>query len=225
VKKNRIFNEKELKEMGRATQEVALEAVEAGDKKKAKEYINRMGEESIFSHDAYMNWVVELLDYIYVHDGPEALEKAIRKNFEREEGELIESFKKMGLREQVQTYAKGLRMHFQKLEIKEDDEKVSIKMVPCGSGQRLLESGAYDPPRRLSRMKPHRITWNRPNFPIYCAHGPLQEIIAIEKLGHPLYVHWFPDEVATESCRFCFYKDPKRIPEEVYKRVGMKKPE
>jgi hypothetical protein len=52
VKKNRIFSEKELKEMGRVTKEVALEAVEAGDKKKAKECINRMGEESIFSHDA-----------------------------------------------------------------------------------------------------------------------------------------------------------------------------
>lgn len=225
MRENRIFSEEELKEMGNPTKDVAIEAVEAGDKNRAKELINRMGEEALFSHDAYMNWVVELLDYIYVNYGAEALEEAIRKNFEREEGELIESFSNMGLREQVQTYAKGLRMHYQKLEIEEDDEKVCIKMVPCGSGQRLLESGAYESPRNLSRMKPHRITWNRPGFPIYCAHGPVQELIAIEKLGHPLYVHWFPDEVASESCRFCFYKDPKRIPKEVYERVGMKKPE
>ena len=225
MRKNQVFTGEELKEMGRPAQEAAIEAVEAGDKKRAKELINRMGEESLFCHDAYMNWVVELLDYIYIHYGAEPLEEAIRKNFEREEGELIESFSKMDFRGRVQTYAKGLRMHFQKLEIEEDDEKVCIKMVPCGSGQRLLESGAYKPPRNLSKMKPHRITWGRPNFPIYCAHGPLQEIIAIEKTGHPLYVHWFPDEVASESCRFCFYKDPKHIPEEVYKRVGMKKPE
>lgn len=224
MRKNQVFTAEELKEMGRATKEVAIEAVEAGDKKRAKELINRMGEESLFCHDAYVNWVADLLDYIHVHYGAEALEEAIRKTFEREEAEPIESFSKMDLREQVQAYVKIIRMHFQKLEIEEDDEKVSIKMVPCGSGQRLLESGAYDLPRNLSRVKPHRITWDRPNFPIYCTHGPLQEIIAIEKLGHPLYVHWFPDEVASESCRICFYKDPKLIPEEVYKRVGMKKP-
>ena len=224
VDMDRIFTEEELKEMGTQTMEAAIAAVEAGDKERAKELIKRMDNESQAVLDTFMNWTLDLMDYIYVHDGVEALERALRKPFGRREEGRIESYQKMDFRSQVQSLAGSLRPLHQTLEITEDDEKVCVKMNRCGTGQRMLESGAYDPPRNASRMKPHRLTWGLPNFPVYCSHAPLQEILCIEKIGRPLVVHWFPDEVAIESCRFCLYKDPKRIPEEVYRRVGMKKP-
>jgi len=222
--KARVFTKKELKEMATQPMAVALEAVEAGDKEKAKEYIKRMHDDAQRIVDSYLNWVADLMDYIYVNYGEEVFEKAMRLHFERSEGKRAQAYDKMDFRTRIQTHAALLRTLLQKMEIEEDDEKVTIKMNPCGSGQRLLESGAYDPPRSLSRMRPHRLTWSRPNFPIYCSHGALQEIISIEKVGYPTYLRFIPEEVGTEPCRFCYYKDPRDIPEEVYKRVGMKKP-
>jgi hypothetical protein len=49
-------------------------------------------------------------------------------------------------------------------------------------------------------------------------------MMAIEKVGHPTAVVFPSERVATEPCRFCVYKDPRSIPEEVYTRVGKKKP-
>ena len=222
--KNRLFTEEELKEMGIPTIELAIEAVEKGDKEKAKQFINLMYKEAERSHDTYVNWVADLMDYIYVHVGVEDLEKALMKTYKRTEDLRIKMYQDMDIRSQVQHRAASLKGHLQKLEIEEDDEKVCIKMVPCGSGQRLIDSGAYDPPRNLSRMKPHRITYGLSDFPVYCAHAPVGEIYGIEKTGHPLCVKLYPAEFGTESCRFCVYKDPKYIPEEAYERVGLKKP-
>jgi hypothetical protein len=219
-----VFTKKELREMATPPMEIALAAVEAGDKEKAKKHIKAMHDDAQKIVDSYLGWVADLMDYIYVNYGEAEFEKALRKRFERSESQKAERYDKMDFRSRVQTQAAAMRTLLQPLEITEDDEKVCIKMTPCGSGQRLLQSGAYEPPRSLSRMKAQRLTWSRPDFPIYCSHGALQEIINIEKVGYPTYVHQLPDEMGKAPCRFCLYKDLKDIPEEVYKRVGMKKP-
>ncbi|MFC1993399.1 hypothetical protein ACFLV3_06320 [Chloroflexota bacterium] len=224
MKKNRVFTDEELKEMGKILRDSIVEAIEAGDKEKAKELLDLMYDDAKLTVSFFSEWVTVLLDYVYVNCGEKALEETLRNRFGISEAKRIESYPKMDLRNQVKSHVAGLRKLFQKMEIEEDDEKVCIKMAPCGSGQLLVESGVYGPPWNLSRMKPGPLTWGTSDFPIYCAHGAVQEILAIEKLGRPLYVHWFPPKVATESCRFCFYKDINSVPEEVYTRVGKKKP-
>jgi len=220
----REFTAKELKEMTTLPVQAALEAVEVGDKDKARESIKRMHEDAQKMIDSYLGWVTDMMDYIYVNYGEAEFEKALRKRFQRSESQKAARYDNMDFRTRVQTQATALRALLQPLEITEDDEKVSIKMNPCGSGQRLVQSGAYEPPRSISRMKPQRLTWGRPDFPLYCSHGALQEIINIETLGYPTYVHELPEKVGTEPCRFNLYKNPAEIPEEVYKRVGLKKP-
>ena len=224
MEKNRVFTAEELKEMSIPTADAAIEALEAGNNEKAKKLIKRMHREFQSIHDLYLNWAADLMDYIYVNDGETALYEATRKAIETSIELLIDSYTKADFRRQVGMLAAGLRAHLQKIKIEEDDEKVCIEMDPCGSGQRLLESGAYGPPRNLSKIKPHRMTWGLPDFPVYCAHGPVQEIMSIEKIGYPVYVVFPAKEIAKKSCRYCIYKDPKLIPEEVYKRVGLVKP-
>jgi hypothetical protein len=222
--KARVFTKEELKAMEVLPLDNALAAVEAGDKEKAKQYIRAMHKDAQAIVDSFLTWVVDIMDYVYVNYGDEVLEKALRTRFERSESKRAERYDKMDIRNRVQTHAGMLRALLQPLEITEDDEKVCISMKQCGSGQRLVDMGVYNPPRSVARMKPHRLTWNQANFPLYCAHGALQEIVSIEKIGYPTYVHLFSGDVGSKSCRFCFYKNPKDIPEEVYKRVGMKKP-
>jgi hypothetical protein len=224
MEKNRVFTEKELKEMEVRTMDAAIDAVEAGDKDKAKELINRMYRETQGMHDVYLNWIAELMDYIYKNSGEEELYQSMRQVMEELARPFEGALDNLDYRSRVGVVAETLRGHGCALEIEEDDEKVSIKMRPCGSGQKLIDSGAYDPPRNLSRLKPHVMTWGQPDFPIYCIHNPVQSILAIEKTGYPMDAVFPAKDVATDSCRFDLYKDPDSIPEEVYTRVGMKKP-
>ena len=220
----KVFTDEELKEMGVRTRDAAIKAVNNGDKKKAEELINRLYNESQGMHDVYLNWIAELMDYVYVHSGEEALYQVMRKVM----GVLSQGFPgfpdKMDFRSKVELVASTLRGHGCALELEEDDEKVCIKMQPCGSGQKLMDSGAYKPSRNLSRLKPHVMTFGLPNFPIYCVHQPVQSRLTIEKFGYPLDVVYPAKDMATESCRFCIYKDIDSIPEDVYTRVGMKMP-
>jgi hypothetical protein len=79
MNKKRIFTDKELKDMGTRTLDLVLEAIEAGDKAKAKELAQRMYKEFNFLHDGFMLWVTGLQSYIYKNYGIEAVEKAERE--------------------------------------------------------------------------------------------------------------------------------------------------
>lgn len=59
-------------------------------------------------------------------------------------GSLAEAYNKADLKRQVQMMAFGLRVHLESLELEKDDKKVTLRMKPCGKGERLMESGAYD---------------------------------------------------------------------------------
>jgi hypothetical protein len=225
MKKKRIFTDKELKEMGTRTLDLILEAIDAGDKDKAKELCHRMYREVLFLHDAYLDWCTGLLSFIYRRDGSDVLEQAEREAHAIEVDAMVREFEKTDFRGKVEGLAQNLRGHLQPIKLEEDDEKVFLTMNPCGAGQRLLEKGAYDPPMNLAIVEePHAITWGMKHFPIYCVHSPILEMMAIEKVGHPTAVVFPSERVATEPCRFCVYKDPRSIPEEVYTRVGKKKP-
>ena len=78
MNQKRIFTDKELEEMGTRTLDLVLEAIEAGNKEKAKELAQRMYGEFNFLHDGYMFWVTGLQTYIYKNYGIDALEEAER---------------------------------------------------------------------------------------------------------------------------------------------------
>lgn len=223
--KNRVFTDQELKEMGARTGDAAIQAVDAGDKERAKRLIARMSKEFQWLHDIYVNWVADLMDHIYREEGEDALYQAMRRVVAGYAGPLAEAYSRADFRRQVIMAATGLRAHLEELVIEEDDEKVTIMMKPCRSGQRLVDSGAYGPPRNLARLKAHLMTYGTPEFPVYCAHSPVQEIISIEKIGRPTFPCIPAEPIGNGLCKYLIYKDPKAIPEQIYTRVGKKKPE
>ncbi len=224
MKKNRVFTDQELKEMEGRTLDRALEAIDAGEKEKAKELCHRMYQEFDRMHDIYMHMVSGLFSEIYRNYGVEALAEIERGTFKASNENLVKTFSKLDLREKVKMFLHILRGHLQPVTVEEDDEKICLTMNPCGSGQRLFEQGAYQPPLNYEVIKePHDITWGMADFPIYCTHEPVLEMLAIEA-GFPLCVCFPAEKPAAGPCRFCFYKDPKAVPEEFYTRVGKKKP-
>jgi hypothetical protein len=221
---SRVFTKEELEEMGRRTVDLLTEAIEEGDEKRAKELAKRMYREFAFMHDLYRDWAAGFMDYIYRNYGEDALYQALRK-VAGSPGRPSANTDKQDFRRQVQGLAHVLRGHLEAMKVEEDDEKVCMQMQPCGSGQRLFEEGSYDPPRNLTMIqKPHPMTWGLTDFPIYCTHCPVLVILSIEQLGYPAVVAVPGEKVASGSCKYCIYKDPKDIPEELYIMLGKQKP-
>jgi hypothetical protein len=223
MSQNRLFTDTELKEMGTRTLDLVLQAIEEGDKEKAKALANRMYEEFNHLHDGYMFWVTGLLTHIYKNYGIDAVEKAEREAHTIEGKTVFKPPKETDLRSRVEYAAKSFRGHLQPLTIEEDDEKITITMKPCGSGERIIQKGGYE--AGLARVKdPHPITWGMKDFPMYCVHCPVMEMLAIENTGDFGMVHAVFEPIPFGSCHFAFYKDPKNIPQEFYDRLGKKKP-
>jgi hypothetical protein len=222
---NRIFTDQELKEMGARTLDLVFEAIDAGDKEKAKALAGRMKQEFNYLHDGYMFWVSGLLTYIYKNYGIEAVEKAEREAHTAEAKVVFKPPEKTDIRSRVEHLAGGLRGHMQPITIVETDKTISLSMKPCGSGERILQKDGYSPEVGLARVKePHRITWGMKDFPMYCVHCPLMEALELENTGKFGAVHIVTEPMGHGACEFVFFKNPEDIPEEFYARIGKKKP-
>jgi hypothetical protein len=220
----RIFTDKELEEMGTRTLDLVYQAIERGDKERARELAGRMYQEFNFLHDGYMFWVTGLLTHIYKNYGIDAVEKAEREAHTIEGKTVFKPPELPDLRSKVEFLASGLRGHLQPIKIVEDDEKISLTMQPCGSGERIIQKGGYEPEAGLAVVKePHRITWGMKDFPIYCVHCPVMDMLAIEGAGDFMHVHIVKEPIRHGSCQFVFFKDPEKIPEEFYTRIGKSK--
>jgi len=218
----RVFTDEELENMGRRTLDVLVEAIDAGDKQKARHMANRMYREFNYLHDGYFTWVTGLQTYIYEKLGVDAVEEAERQAHTIESKIAFIPSGETDFATRVKNMVGGLRGHLQPIEIKEDDEKVTIIMKPCGSGKRLIQKGGYK--AGLARVRePHRITWGMKDFPLYCVHCPVMEALDIENNGDFAFCHLASDPIGEEDCQFVFYKNPADIPEEFYTRIGTKK--
>jgi hypothetical protein len=219
----RVFADEELKAMESRTLDLLKETIESGDADKAKELAQRMYEEVNYLHDGYMFWVSGLLTHIYKNYGIDAVERAEREAHTIEGKVVFRPLEKTDFRSRVEHAAKAMRGHLQPLAIEEDDEKVTITMKPCGSGERIIAMGGYE--AGLATVEdPHNITWGMKDFPIYCVHCPVMEMLTVENMGHFDATRLVSDPMRHGFCHFAFYKDPADIPEAFYTRIGKKKP-
>ena len=224
---DRFFSETEIAEMEKRTLDVLLEAVEAGDQEKAKKTAKRMYNEFTAMHDLYRDGVAALLSFIGRKSGDEVLEEAMVAMLKAWWIPALENYPKgpEKLLQRIKMFIGGARGHLQPLRIIEDDEKVTIQMHPCGSGGRQVLEGKYEGPDAfLTLTKPQRLTFGRTSFPVYCAQTPIMEFMDIQKNGLPLVVSEVPEAIGKEPCSFIFYKDPEKIPDKYFERVGLKKP-
>lgn len=225
---DRWFDDQELDQMGRRTLDVLHEAIDSGDVQEAKRIAQRMHNEFLSMHDAYRNWVTSLLTEVGERWGDEALETVM---IETVESWWLPNLAAMAertddLRIKAKMFAAGLRGHLQPMTVEEDEEKIVMKMRPCGSGGRLILEGKYEGENAFLKIqKPQKITYGRPDFPVYCAHEAAMEQVDIEHNGRPFVVVEPADRLGDEPCSFIIYKDPDAIPDKYYSRLGLKNPD
>ncbi len=231
-KKKRVFSEEKLKEFSKDFMGLAMEALDAGDIERAKYWIRRQDQTKDTLHDLYLHWVTALLDRIYKRWGEDEVVESLRETvrqwvvpFARLKAQLLE---KGGIAAYMEFLIDALRQHsmYPNLTVQEDDEKFILTMQPCGSGGRLIDSGAYEGPlgyAKLEKAGPH--TWGETGVPIYCAHCPwAQEILPVSEVGEgmQLWVHASPfPKKPGDPCVQYVYKEARHVPHRFYERIGM----
>lgn len=222
---DRIFSEKERRELATPLADRICEAIDSGEYDSAKALAQALGTESVPNLHAFEEFVSALIAYIYRHHGDDALEDALRFCANIVISPMFESMLALSTRERVEAFASLFRAHSGRgMRIEEDDEKVTLILDPCGSGGRMVQEGAFGPGGKFPRIeKAQRITFGRENFPCYCAHcAVLHHIVPIEQTGAPFP----PIEVGEgpgDPCKWIFYKDHAEVPERYFEQVGMQR--
>ena len=125
-------------------------------------------------------------------------------------------------------------------ELIETDDRFILRFDPCGSGGRTIRGDTIEgTPARMEAPygwtvseEPH--PWNHFQTGVchYCTHCiRLMEELPMDRFGYPVRVvdpprYGVTDESgAPVKCQWQMFKDPTKVPEEYYERVGRTKPE
>lgn len=226
---DRLFTVQELNEMAKPKLDRLKEAIESGDKEKAKNLSEDIYNGFTFLHDGYMCWISGLLTYIYKNYGVDAVAAAEREAHTLEGKIAFPPLDaSMTFKEVVLHTVNALHGHVhQPMTVEEDDEKITISVDPCGSGGRLIQKGGYEPGCFSTVKEANELTWGKGDLPIYCIHCPATEMLEIENTGKLRWVHPPVNEDGSvgPKCKYLLYKNPDDIPEEYYIRVGKNKPD
>jgi hypothetical protein len=224
----RLFSDEELRTMGQRTVDRLTKAIDAGDAEEAKKLAGRMYNEFLSMHDLYRNWITGTLSEIGRRYGDRALDEIMVEGVRAWWKPITKSLPqgREALPAKIKMFTAGLRGHLQPLSISEDDEKIEIKLCPCGSGGRLITEGKYEGEDAFLTIENEQpLTYGRKNFPVYCAHEYAMEKVDIEENGTPFVVVEPAAKLGKDYCTMVVYKDPDKLPAKYYERLGLKKPE
>ncbi len=233
----RFIREDDWEDLGISTPHLIIRSIDEGRYEDAKALVRYMLPEGKGLHDLFCDWIWDLLTKTAEKRGEEATYELCRAT--QETWMLRRTWKallKMSVEERVYFNAEIMRSHRGGpkqdggLDIIEEEDRISIKMDPCGSGGRMRRG---DPvggtPSRLGppynfgvTEKAYPWSWSRKNVPYYCIHCAINEILPIEWGGYPLWVTGYSDD-ASMPCYWHFYRKPELIPEKCFTRLGFKK--
>ncbi|MGR8918409.1 MAG: hypothetical protein ACU85V_02230 [Gammaproteobacteria bacterium] len=224
---SRFFSDEELEHMGKRTVDRLTEAIDAGDPDQARKLARRMYNEFLGMHDLYRNWITATLSEVGRRYGDEALDDIMVEGVRAWWKPIMDKLPSdpADLPAKVRMFVSGLHGHLQPMDITEDEDKIEIRMQPCGSGGRLVQEGSYEGEDGFLKIRDgQKMTYGRDDYPVYCAHEYAMERVDIEEYGRPFVVVEPAARLGQEACVLCVYKDPAKIPAKYYERIGKKKP-
>lgn len=204
----RLCTREELDAMGARTLDLLTEAVDLGDKKTAINLGKRMYAEFQAMHDLYRDWLTHMFSIVGRKYGDQALADALEETVSRYTRRLAPRYQGKSARRRLEILVAGLRGHLEPMEIEEDDEKFTVNAVLCGSGGRQVRQGLYEEPDDLLKVKgPHEWTFDRTDFPVYCAHCYFQNQIPLEPGKAALFKTEPAEKIGEQPCKFHVYKE------------------
>ena len=212
------------REIETSTEQLIEEAIDRGEAAEAKRLLREMRAAWLRNKEYSINWITSLLSFIGRELGEDAVELALRDFGERFVRPRRAGLKDVDARTRMEGIVRAMKANGGEVELSEDDDRYVLSFR-CGSGGMLIDEEAYAPPKdylTLTERGPR--TFMRDELPVYCAHCSVNnEMQGIEWDGVPHTVE-HPPTTPGERCVHHVYKDPARIPEEIYRRVGKEKP-
>lgn len=229
---DRWFTDEELAALSEPTMDRAIAAIDRGDLEEARQICRSMKYEWLMLHDLMAESVLGLISFVQDELGDEGVGRAWRSQTERGWHHHHDAINELDRRKVVELLAatwrahsgSGVGEHPGAFTIEEDDEKLTFRMNPCGSGQRLVRKGIYEKGGYGRTKAAYDWSFDREDFPLYCAHCTfMNESMPIEWSGYPLYPADPPDDFHADPCTWYWYKDPDDIPERHWNRYGATK--
>jgi hypothetical protein len=227
------FDPEELEQLSRPTMERAIEAIEAGDGDAARRLCEQMKGEWLMLHDLMAESILALASFVQEKLGDDGVKEAWERTCEQGWRRHHDAVGNLDRRQVVELLAATWRAHSASgtgehpgaFTIEEDEEKVTFRMNPCGSGQRLVRRGLYESQGYGKTRDAHDWSYGRKDFPLYCTHCSfMNESMPIQWSGFPLYPSDPPEDYSKDPCTWYWYKDRKDIPERHWERYGAIKP-
>jgi hypothetical protein len=189
--------------------EKAVEAIKAGKTEEALSYLNDVYEQFHALHDAYSNDISLLEGTLAQTQGTQWYEAFERKKVFELLGPKYERYKDMSAEQKVKAICNSMRAHYSEFHVEEDDEKFAVKITGCGAGGRLVRDGIA---KRQEAITKQAFPWsfNRINFPYYCAHAYFLNELLKEK-GIKIRIEYgrqYDDQgnKINEPCQYIVYK-------------------
>lgn len=232
---HRIFSPEQAAQLTAPFPERILQCIKKQEIHEAISICEEMKHSRILLHDFFADSCTMLWSWIGEHLGEEKIEEMFRYIFSQSAQRQYYDALSAQVMPHLTVYllAKSWRAHScfgvgdfpAKFSITEDDEKFSFRLHPCGSGARLWLKGRYSPGKGGKTSEKKRPwTYNRKGFPYYCIHCPfLNEILPYES-GYGRLM-WPVDPLKTPDgeCVWHLYKNPDKVPDTYYKRLGLEK--
>ncbi len=239
LKFGRDARDDDLPSFGKPTQAYLKEAAIAGNFERVDALSDHMIAESKPLHDLFCDWLWNLFTKIADKHGETEMFRLMKESqatwmMKR----TWKAFLRMNVEQRVEATAEVMRSHRcgpdqdGTVDIIEEDDRYTIRMDPCGSGGRMRRGDAADgtasrlgsPYNFGTTKEAHTWSWGQKDVPYYCIHCCVNEILAIEMGGYPLWVTGY-DPDPQKPCAWHFYKNANAIPMEYFERIGYKKPD
>jgi len=163
VRKKSFFTENELLEMSRPMTDRIIEKLTAGDAATALKLCREVKDEFLVLHDLYVNMLASTLSFISEMDSETALGNALNHQYDLcVYRQIVKPISSMPIRKKAAFLAShifgtdncnGTGYYPGKFQINETDTKIIFTLTPCGSGGRLLRSGADKPMRNFQKWR------------------------------------------------------------------------
>ncbi|RKX77699.1 MAG: hypothetical protein DRP87_08455 [Spirochaetes bacterium] len=199
-----------------STWDLVRSEIKEGHIEKALDYLFYGEFEAKQMHDILAAFPDVALTWLAKLNGEETIMKIFRERYFPRAQDFIEKIKTP--EEAMYRLVEQQRAHFSSFSVTEEEERYVVVADPCGSGGRIRREKEVGVTR-----EPHIWSWGLMGIPYYCCHCCAYfEIFPIELRGYPIRVH----EISADHyapCVHYYYKDPKKIPERFYTRIGLRK--
>jgi hypothetical protein len=223
-----LFDADERQDMRFQAYALAVHAIDAGDLDRARRHLMLSKTEWYPGHHFGRDLITAQTGWILQNHGVQHCWDSVEQCYNLPTmGQVLDQVDTMPYRDQVQWLATLFHQHGMKFDLLEDDGGFCFDTKPCGSGGRLIEEGAYGAPKNLPMVKgPSVESFGVDEMPVYCMHCPGTNKYVLEHDG-PYFLVVQPgikDGRITGHCRFNIYKSQQAIPQDVYDRVGVRRP-